>query len=199
MKLASVLILLWFSLAFTLSVTGWFSQFSAATLFGIGAILSATGFLTLHRLSRRFRGFLKSRSLKRLTLVQTLRFFGMLALVKTNQHILPATFAIPTGVIDVAFALTSFFVAARLVSTRGSPRRGFIAWHILGLAGLAVSVTLAILLSSNRFGFLAKEGVTIQAMAQFPMSLVPTFIGPMVLICHLLALAAVWRGTTLAQ
>lgn len=199
MKLATVFVLLWFALAFTLSVTGWFSQFAAATLFGIGAILSVTGFFILHRLSGRFRGFLKARSLKRLTLVQTLRFFGILALVKTDQHILPATFAIPTGVIDVAFAVTSFFVAARLVAANGNPRRGFIAWHILGLAGLAVSVTLAILLSSNRFGFLAKEGVSIQSMAQFPMSLVPTFIGPMVLICHLLALAAVWRGTTLAR
>ena len=38
MLIARVFVLLWFLLAFTLSVTGWFERFSSATLFGIGAL-----------------------------------------------------------------------------------------------------------------------------------------------------------------
>ena len=125
-----------------------------------------------------------------MTMGQALRFFGLLAFVKADQHVLPALFAIPTAVIDVAFASTSFFVAARLLSAAGRPRRGFILWHILGLAGLGISVALAILTSSNQFG-LVKDGITSQPMAQFPMSLVPTFIGPLVLVLHLLVLSSV--------
>src|SRR5579862_5856779 len=115
MRIAAGLVLASFLLAFSLSITGWFERFSSATVFGMGAILSASGFLILHWLSERFRLFVRARSLKWLTLAQTLRFFGLLALVKAHQHVLPAIFAVPTGLIDVAFAITSFVVAARLV------------------------------------------------------------------------------------
>lgn len=179
MRSGIAFVLVWFSAAFTLSAMGWFERFSAATLFGIGAAVSATGFAVLHRLSEKFRGFLRARSLKRLTWAQTLRFYGVLALVKSHQGVLPAIFAIPTGIIDVFFAATSFFVAARLITSDGHPRPGFFAWHVAGLAGLSVSVLLAVLHSSSAY-----------AMTWFPMSLVPVFIGPLVLIFHLLALTA---------
>lgn len=189
MVIARAFVLFWFLLAFTLSVTGWFERFSSATLFGIGALAAASGFTILHWLSGRFRGFTRARGLKRLTRVQVLRLFGTLALVKASQHILPALFAIPTGIVDIVIAIASLFVAARLVSAEGRPHPGFVAFHIAGLLGLAVSVTLAILTSSTRFG-LVEDGITSQPMTWFPMSLVPTFIGPLVLVCHLLALVA---------
>jgi hypothetical protein len=152
MVIARVFVLLWFLVAFALSVTGWFERFSSDALFGIGAVVSAGGFAMLHWFSSRFRGFTRARGLKRLTRTQVLRLFGILALVKSHQHILPAIFAIPTGVIDIAFAITSFFVAGLLVSAKGAPQPGFFLWHFLGLLGLAVSVTLAVLTSSTRFG-----------------------------------------------
>src|SRR4051812_10684645 len=120
MVIARLFVLLWFVLAFYLSITGWFERFSSATLFGIGALVSASGFTVLHWLSSRFRGFTRARSLRRLTRVQVLRLFGALALIKTHQHVLPALFAIPTGVMDIVLAVTSFFVAARLVSSSGT-------------------------------------------------------------------------------
>src|SRR6266704_345704 len=104
MLIARVFVLFWFLLAFALSVTGWFERFSSATLFGIGAVAAGSGFTILHWLSSRFRGYSRARGLKRLTRVQALRFYGALALVKTSQHVLPAIFAVPTGVIDIAIA-----------------------------------------------------------------------------------------------
>lgn len=190
MNIAAALVTVCFLIAFSLSVTGWFERFSGAQLFGMGAFLSTGGFVILHWLSQRFRLFLRRRSLKRLTLAQTLRFYGVLALVKAHQHVLPAAFAVPTGLIDLAFAITSFFVAARMVTAQGKTSTGFVAWHVAGLAGLAVSVVLAVLTSSARFG-LVEADHTIQPMTWFPMSLVPVFIGPMVLIFHLLALSSV--------
>jgi hypothetical protein len=187
MSIATVFVLSWFALAFTLSATSWFERFSSATLFGIGAVASASGFFVLHRFSSTFRGFVRARSLKRLTIGQVLRFYGILALIKYQQHVLPGLFALPTGVLDVLFASTSFFVAARLVSADGKAKPGFFAWHILGLVALAISAITAILTSSTRFG-LVHDGFTSQPLTWFPMSLVPTFVGPMVLIFHLLAL-----------
>lgn len=195
MVLARVFVGLWFAVVFTLSITGWFQQFTAAQLFGIGALVSATGFVVLHALSERFRGFTRARSLRRLTLAQTLRLFGNLAFVKASQHVLPAIFAIPTGLIDDAFVLSSFYVASHLVTPHGKARRGFVAWHVAGLGGLAVSVVAAVLTSSERFG-LVEHGVTSWPMTWFPMSLVPAFIGPFVLICHLQALSIVLHHRT---
>jgi hypothetical protein len=191
MILARALIVGAFLIALGLSIDGWFQQFSSATLFGFGAILTASGFLILHWLSAPFRTFLRARSLKRLTLAQTLRFYGLLALVKAHQHVLPALFAVPTALMDVTLALTSFYVASKLVSPDGKARPGFVVWHAMGLVALAISAILAVLTSSERFG-LVKDGITSQPMTWFPMSLVPVFIGPMVTIFHLLALATVY-------
>jgi hypothetical protein len=184
MSIARLFILLWFAVAFTLSITGWFERFSSATLFGFGAIAAATGFTVLHWLSERFRGFLRACDLRILTLGQLFRFYGVLALVKAYQHVLPALFAVPTGVLDVIFAVTSFYVAARLVPSRAHPRPAFIVWHVLGLMALATSAILAMVTPS-------------QSMARFPMSIVPTFVGPLVLVFHLLALVAAAELTKL--
>lgn len=192
MWIAALLICVCFLIAFTLSIAGWFERFSSAQLFAMGSFLSAGGYLTLYALSQTFRGFLKARSIKALTLGQTMRFYGILALVKAHQHILPAIFAIPTGLLDVFFAVSSFYVASRLVSPDGRARSGFVAWHVLGLCALGVSALLAILTSPG-IAVLVRDGLTSQPMTRFPISLVPVFIGPMVLIFHLLALTAVYE------
>jgi hypothetical protein len=185
--LARAFVLSWFLIAFALSLAGWFERFSSATLFGIGSVVSAGGFTILHRLSTKFRDYTRARGLKRLTRTQVLRLYGTLAIVKSNQQVLPSLFGIPTGIMDIAIATTSFYVASRLVSPSGRPRSGFFAWHVAGLATLGISALLAILTSSTRFG-LVEDGITSQPLTWFPMSLVPTFIGPFVLVCHLLAL-----------
>ena len=187
MLIARIFVILWFLLSLGLSLAGWFERFLSPALFGIGAVAASIGFAVLHSRFERFRGFVKARSLRRITIGQTLRFYGILAFFKAYHHILPVSFAVPTGVIDVIFAASSFFVAAHLVSADGKPKPGFAAWHILGLAGLATSAILAVLTSSNRFG-MTPDGITSQTMTQFPISLVPTFIGPLVLVFHLVAL-----------
>jgi hypothetical protein len=193
MWIAAVLVFVCFAIALALSITGWFEQFTSAQLFGMGSILSAGGFATLYAISHAFRGFLKARSLKALTIGQTMRFFGVLALVKAYQHVLPAVFAIPTGVMDVFFATSSFYVAIRLVGKDGRAGSGFVLWNVLGLCALGISAVLAIL-TSPEIAVLVRDGITSQPMNRFPISLVPVFIGPMVLIFHLLALAAVWEN-----
>jgi hypothetical protein len=185
--IARILSVLWFLAAFTLSRAGWFEQFSSAALFGIGAIISTSGFAIMFWLSQTFRNYTRARGLKELTVLQVFRFFGILALVKAYQGVLPPLFALPTGLGDIVIASTALFVATRLVSARGHAGRGFYEWHIAGLAHLLVSAALAILTSPTPFGLLAGE-ITSQPMTQFPMSIVPTFIGPFVLVAHLSAL-----------
>jgi hypothetical protein len=171
----------------TLSVTGWFEQFPALLLFGFGAVAVGIAFAVTFLLEHLFHRKVPIRNLRFLTYAQTLRFYGTLAYLEAANHVLPPLFAIPTGLMDDALAISSFYVARRCVTSDGRPARGFFLWHIAGLASLAISNVLAFLTVSPRWGF-TQNGVTSQAMASFPMSIVPTWIGPMVLMFHLLAL-----------
>jgi hypothetical protein len=167
----------------TLSATGWFEQFPALLLFGFGAVAVGIAFAVLYFLEHRFHRPVPIRNPWFLTYAQTLRFYGTLAYLEAWKHVLPPLFAIPTGVMDDAIAISSFWVARRCIRRNGRPTRGFFLWHIAGLATLAISNVLAILTASPHAG-----GASSQAMASFPMSIVPTWIGPMVLMFHLLAL-----------
>lgn len=175
------------AISLILSIRGWFEQFPALWLFGFGAVAVAIAFGVLYILEHLFRRKVPIRDLRFLTYGQTLRFFGTLAFVKAAQHVLPLLFAIPTAAMDDALALSSFYVARRCITRDGQPTRGFFLWHIAGLASLAISNVAVFLTASPRWGF-TEGGVTSQAMASFPMSIVPTWIGPMVLMFHLLAL-----------
>ena len=193
MWLARLLIILCFLIAFTLSFAGWFERFTSAQLFAMGSFLSAGGFVTLYAISRVFRTYLKARSIKALTLMQTMRFYGIMALFKAHDRILPPIFAVPTALMDIFFASTSFYVAARLIDRSARARPGFVLWHLLGLCALGISALLAIFTAPTH-PLLVSGGITSQPMTMFPMSIVPVFIGPMVLIFHLLALAAVYEN-----
>jgi hypothetical protein len=70
-----------------------------------------------------------------------------------------------------------------------SVRKWFVAWNILGIIDLVLAVTLGILHSVSTFGILAGNGPTTLLMTQFPRSLVPTFLVPIYILLHLLALA----------
>ena len=190
---AAGLVLGWFLLAFSLSLTGWFGRFPTGCLLMVGTVETVVGFAVLYALSGKSQELAGARGLKSLTRGQILRLYGTLALVLARQHVLPPLFAVPTGVLDISFAMTSFFVSAHLVIDDGHPPLGFFIWHTVGVVGLGLSVTLAFLTSSDHFG-LVIDGITSQTIRLFPMSLVPTFIGPFVLILHLLALTAAYSN-----
>jgi len=103
------------------------------------------------------------------------------------QGVLPARFALTTAVTDLAFGLTALFVGWKLVSKEGLPRRGFSHWHLVGMVALLVSSTIGILTSPTPLGILT-PGVNSQAVTWFPLSLVPTFFGPVTMIAHVMAL-----------
>jgi hypothetical protein len=106
--------------------------------------------------------------------------------------VLPGRFAVSTGISDVTIGLTAIVAAYRLVSHSGAAKRGLVTWHLVGILGLIISGGLGILTSPSPAGLLAITP-TSQAMNSLPLSLVPTFLGPVVLILHLMALSIAFR------
>ena len=108
------------------------------------------------------------------------------------QHgALPGVFAIPAGWGDIAIGITAPIVA--WYWKRPFPSKIFIVWNVLGSLDLVMAVSLGVLASATPVGVLAGD-VTTRLMGQFPLSLIPTFFVPLLLILHLISLSRVRKG-----
>jgi hypothetical protein len=171
---------------------------------GLAVVLPITFFLLWFSLSRRFRQFVLALNPTALTIAETWRIVGITFVTLQVFHILPGVFAQPAGWGDFFVGVTAPFVALYLA--RPGHKRAFIAWNLFGVLDLVNAIALGVL-SSTALGVL-RPSVSTDAMTILPLSLIPTFAVPLLLIVHfiLLAQAAGWQtevagpiGATAAQ
>jgi hypothetical protein len=189
--LTAVVLVLWFLLAV---VGSWLGVFDSTPrppiLLGLAAVVPVALFGVGYLASARFREFLLSLDLRMLTFVQTWRVGGIVFLLLYQQGLLPGVFALPAGWGDFAIGITAPIMAW---SWRPPfPYRTFVVWNALGLLDLVMAVTLGLLASATPLGVLAGE-VTTRLMGQFPLSLIPTFFVPLLVICHLISLDRAYK------
>src|SRR5215208_3750857 len=80
----------------------------------------------------------------RLALPHTLRVVGVLFLIVMAEGHLPAAFALPAGLGDIAIGVAAPFVARRLA--RGTDRTAAVRFHVLGILDLLVAGSIGFLL-----------------------------------------------------
>jgi len=80
----------------------------------VTAVLPVALFLSVYALSRRFRGFVLSQDLRRLTMLHHWRVIGFTFLALYAVDKLPGLFAWPAGLGDVATGLAAVFIVARM-------------------------------------------------------------------------------------
>jgi hypothetical protein len=123
-----------------------------------------------------------------LALLQTFRVLGVVFLVAWARGALPAGFALPAGVGDLAVGVAAPFVAAALTAGKPYARRLFVAWNVLGVVDLVTAVFLGVAHSRTPLGFLATTQTT-DALALYPLCLIPAFFVPLALMLHATSLA----------
>jgi hypothetical protein len=182
-------VLLWFLLALAGSLLGVFDSDPRPPIpLGLSAFLPLAVFAIGYLASSRFRSFVESLDLRWLTLAQSWRVGGIVFVILYLQGELPGAFALPAGWGDFAIGITAPLVA--WLCTRPIAPRTFIAWNLLGMFDLVLAVTLGTLSSATPIGILAGN-VSTRLMGQFPLSLIPTFAVPLLLIMHVIALLRV--------
>ena len=182
----------WFFLALGGSLLGAFDSGPRPPLpLGLAAVVPVAAFVACYLTSARFREFVLSLDLRVLTLAQTFRVVGIVFVILYFLGALPGVFALPAGWGDFAVGVTAPVVA--WYWKRPFPYRTFVAWNVLGILDLVTAVSLGVLASATPVGALAGD-VTTRLMGQFPLSLVPTFFVPLLLILHLICLARVGKG-----
>ena len=191
-NLTIVALVVWFLFALGGSLLGVFNSEPRPPLpLGLAAVVPVAVFVASYLTSARFREFVSSLDLRMLTLTQTFRVIGIVFVILYFLGALPGVFALPAGWGDFAVGITAPVVA--WYWKRPFPYRTFVVWNVLGILDLVTAMSLGVLASATPVGALAGD-VTTRLMGQFPLSLVPTFFVPLLLILHLICFARVGKG-----
>ena len=189
--LTVAILALWFLLALCLSLLGVFDSNRRPPIpLGTAAILPVAAFAICYLRWPEFRRFVLAANLRLLTLAQSWRVGGIVFLILYSEGVLPGVFALPAGWGDIAIGATAPLVAWTMSSEKNFRMPIFVLWNALGMLDLVMAVTLGILASASPLGILAGE-ITTRAMGTFPLSLIPTFFVPLLIILHLIALGRV--------
>jgi len=153
---------------------------------GLAALTPIVVFVVWFAASPEFRQFVTSLNPRILTQVQSWRIAGFAFLALAAYGILPNLFAMPAGWGDIAIGATAPFIALRLASP--GHRGSFIVWQLLGIADLVTAVTLGTLA-----GVISPHGIPTSAMTVLPLSVIPTFAVPLLLILHVICIVQASR------
>lgn len=186
-KLTAWLLAGWFIFVLVASALHAFqTDASPARALGVAVATPLVLFLLWYAGSAGFREFVLSLNLRTLTLVHAWRIAGYTFLVLYAYGILPGIFALPAGWGDIAIGATAPLVAFKLANPRH--RTNFILWQVLGMADLVIAVTMG-----TTARLIQPDGISTAAMTVLPLSLIPTFAVPLLLILHVIAIAQARR------
>lgn len=191
-RLTAGLIAAWFLLSLTASAFHVFSTPPDRPPLPLllAVVIPIAVFLIWYRASRTFKAFVLALNPRILTSIHSWRIAGFVFLVLYTYGILPGVFALPAGWGDIAIGATALLVGMKLSNPRH--RRSFIAWQLLGVADLVAAITLG---AAARFIEPQADlnGIATSPMTVLPLSLIPTFAVPLLLILHMICIAQAAR------
>jgi hypothetical protein len=184
-------VVIWFAAAIAMSALGRLDQPGAPpTYFGLFVAVPIAAFAGAYLLSSNVRAALFAIPLWIVAAAHVLRVVGIFFVAGALTGDLPTIFGWSAGLGDILSAIVCVPLALALRSGRGSGRlrNRFIAWNLFGLTDLAVAIALGLLYSVSVFGQFATATSNSRSLTFLPMSLVPTFYVPMLILLHILAL-----------
>ena len=184
-----VVLTVWFLLVVSLGAVGAFVGRPGTPPFaiaiGVGAPLLL--FFAWLRLSETFRDFVLSLDLRLIAGMQAWRWGGLGFLSLYAHHLLPAMFALPAGLGDMAIGVTAPWIILALVRRPAfAGSAGFIRWNLLGILDLIVALVMGTLSATLTTG--APGAISTAPMATLPLLLIPSFMVPLFLMLHTAAL-----------
>jgi len=180
---------LWFAALAFASRAGAFEAAAGALPIALVAAIAVpvVGAVLLYRLSRPVRAWVRGLDGRVLVLAQTARVIGGVFLAFWALGMLPAVFALPAGLGDVAVGVAAFVLTARWLRS-GEVGRGSLLWfNLLGLGDFVVAVAIGLALQVSGAG----AGV----LGAFPVNLVPLFAVPVFILVHFASLAGLAART----
>ena len=139
------------------------------------------------RLSPSFREFVLSLDLRLIAAMQAWRWAGLGFLSLYAHKVLPAVFALPAGLGDMAIGVTAPWIILALIRQPGFAASGtFIRWNVLGILDLLIAVSIGTV--SAFFATGAPGEISTAPMVTLPLLLIPAFMVPLFIMLHAAAL-----------
>jgi hypothetical protein len=166
---------------------------------GIGIAAPLVLFFVWLRLSQAFREFVRSLDLRLIAGMQAWRWAGLGFLSLYAHNVLPAVFALPAGLGDMAVGIAAPWMVLALARQPGfAASRTFVRWNVLGISDLLIAISIGTV--SAAFATGAPGEISTAPMATLPLLLIPAFLVPFFLMLHSAALmqSRQLRGDTTA-
>ena len=174
-RVVTLVLLGW--LCFAVGLAGWFQNASALTVAATVWTLTALVLLACWKV-RTIRVCVLNIDLRWLVVIHLTRLFaGAYFLVLCQRRLLPCAFATPAGWGDIVIGV----LAVALVSSMHIQfaKTVLLSWNTLGLIDIVFVVS-----SVLRFGL--KDWQSMHALRELPLSLLPTFLVPLIIASHVL-------------
>jgi len=138
----------------------------------------------------RFRAWLRAIDERWLVGLHLTRFVGAYFLYLYARGELPYAFAVPGGWGDITVATLAAVLLAAGPPRDARRRTAYVAWNVLGLADILFVVATAARLVTADPGSMA-------ALLRLPLSLLPTFLVPLIIASHVVLAVRLARRTPL--
>lgn len=185
MRRVAIILSVWFVAALLLGGSGLFSAvkppFPQAILFSLVAIL-----LLLFRNLKSFQKWLFDVDIRVLLLIHLTRFVGIYFLILYGRGELPYAFAVPGGWGDIIAATTVTLLLLLSSLKFKLPRSAYLLWNLFGTIDIFM-VVIAAMRSA------LKEPQSMNALLKLPLSLLPTFIVPLIIFTHIVLFVRLLR------
>jgi hypothetical protein len=124
-----------------------------------------------------FRAWALTVDIRALVLVHVTRFVGIYFLVLHGRGELPYAFAVPGGWGDIIVAASALVVAGLAPRHGRVGRAVYVAWNLIGLADI-----LLVVVTAGRLAI--ADPASMHALTVLPLSLLPTFLVPIIIASH---------------
>jgi len=168
-------LLAWLCFSLAVGVGDWFRNASALGVAVTVWTLTALTLLACWKI-RIVRDWITIADLRWLIAVHLTRFVGIYFLILGNRGDLPEGFAKPAGMGDIVIAIGAGFLVLVPQLRR---RKILLIWNALGLLDI-----IFVAFSALRFGL--KDWQSMAPLRALPLSLLPTFIVPLIIASHIL-------------
>ena len=185
----------WFTTSAVIAGHGWYHTRlgHGVPWLPVAVIGSLVAFLALRRIPVVARALTAPGTVSRLEIPHTFRVAGVAFLLMMALGHLPALFALPAGLGDIATGLAAIVVARRLA--RGAGDRAARWLNAFGLTDLVVALMLGALTAYQLIN-VSPPG---SAISLLPLALVPTAEVPLLLTLHITSLTALARAPRTAR
>lgn len=181
--------LLWLFLALVVGRLQLLQQLPPPAIQGLLFALTAL-LVVMYRRWAALRAWADLVDLRVLVFFHVTRFVGIYFLYLYRRGELPYDFAVPGGIGDIVVA-TLALVVGLLPAAMARRQRFLVIWNVIGMVDI-----LMVMVAAARLGL--DEPTSLRALTRLPLSLLPTFLVPLIIASHVLIFARLRRIVTAA-